>query len=198
MQLLIIRHGLPLKVVKKDNTPADPELSEIGKHQAQKLAQWLKNEKLDAIYCSPMKRARMTAEPLAALKGIQLQEEPGVAEFDRDSSEYVPMEELKETDPERYKELVTGGFEDQFDLTAFREKALASLEKIIGDNKGKQVAVVCHGGIINTFAANILGIDKHLFFPPEYTGINRFMIGGGHRTIICLNESAHLRDDIKF
>ena len=198
MELLIIRHGLPLRVIKEDNTAADPELSETGQQQAHKLAQWLKNEHLDAIYASPMKRALMTAEPLAVLKGIEIQIEPGVAEFDRQSSEYIPMEELKQTDPEYYKELVTGGFEKQFDLTSFREKALASVEKIITDNKGKKVAIVCHGGIINTFAANILGIEKQLFFPPEYTCINRFMIGGGHRTLISLNESAHLREDIEF
>jgi len=186
-----------MRVVKKDNTPADPELSETGKQQAIKLAQWLKNEKLDAIYSSPMRRARMTAEPLAEIKGIQIQEEPGVAEFDRQSSEYIPMEELKETDYDRWKELVDGGFEDMFDLESFRKNALESLENIIADNKGKNVAVVCHGGIINTFAAHVLGIDKHLFFPPEYTSISRFMAAGsGTKSIITLNESGHLRDDI--
>ncbi|MBT4643497.1 MAG: histidine phosphatase family protein [Deltaproteobacteria bacterium] len=199
MQLLIIRHGLPLRVVKEDNTPADPELSETGKQQAQKLAQWLKNEKLDAIYCSPMKRARMTAEPLAAIKEIQLQEEPGVAEFDQQSSEYIPMEELKKTDYKRWKELVDGAFEEMFDLESFRKKALDTLERIIAENKGKTVAVVCHGGIINTFAANVLGIDKHLFFPPEYTGISRFMAASsGQKSVITLNESGHLRDDIAY
>ena len=199
MELIIIRHGLPLRVEKKDNTPADPELSEIGKMQAQKLARWLENEKIDAIYCSPMMRARMTAEPLARLKNMEIIIEPDVAEFDRDSSEYVPMEELKETDYKRWKELVDGGFEEQYDLEEFRQKAVQSLERIISENRGRRVAVVCHGGIINAFAAYILGIKKQLFFPPEYTCINRFMAASsGEKSVISLNESGHLRDDLSY
>ncbi len=52
MELVIIRHGLPLRVENKDNTPADPELSETGIEQARRLSEWLKNETLDAsIHC---------------------------------------------------------------------------------------------------------------------------------------------------
>jgi len=199
MELIIIRHGLPLRVEKKDNTPADPELSETGKNQAKKLAQWLKNEKLDAIYSSPMMRAKMTAQPLAETQGLEIQIEPGVAEFDVKSSSYVPMEELKATDYERWKELVDGGFEDHYDLDAFRKKVVDCLEKIIAENRGKRVAVICHGGIINSFAAYILGIEKHMFFAPEYTCINRFMAASsGTKSVVSLNESGHLRDDLVF
>lgn len=92
MELIIIRHGLPLRIEKKDNTPADPGLSETGIHQAEKLAQWLKNEKIDAIYSSPMKRAKMAAQPLAELKRLEANIDPVLAEFDEKSFEYIPME----------------------------------------------------------------------------------------------------------
>ena len=145
-----------------------------------------------------MQRARMTAEPLAQLQGIKIIIENDVAEFDVKSSEYIPMEELQKTDPKRFKEFVSGEYEKQFDMESFRGKALDSLEKIIAAHKGKKVAVVCHGGIINIFAAHVLGIDKHLFFPPEYTSISRFMAASsGIKSVITLNESGHLRDDIE-
>jgi len=199
MELIIIRHGLPLRVKKKDNTPADPALSETGIEQSKKLSQWLKNERIDAIYCSPMKRAKMTAAPLGKLKGIEVKIDPGVAEFDMQSSEYVPLEELKETDYDRWKEFMEGGFEAAYDMEAFRQKVLDSLNRIIAENKGKRVAVICHGGIINIFAAHVLGIKKHLFFAPEYTAINRFRItSSGIKLLVCLNESGHLRDDLSF
>jgi probable phosphoglycerate mutase len=199
MELIIIRHGLPLRVEKKDNTPADPGLSETGIKQAEKLGQWLKNDKIDAIYSSPMKRARMTAEPLSKFKEIEVNIDPGLAEFDVQSSAYVPMEELRETDYERWKELVTGGFEAMYDLEAFRQKVLEGLDRIAAENKGKRVVVVCHGGLINTFAAHVLGIKKHLFFAPEYTSINRFLAASsGLKSLVCLNETGHLRDDLVF
>ena len=197
MELILIRHALPLRVEKKDGTPADPGLSETGIEQARKLAQWMATEKLDAIYSSPMNRAHMTAKLLAEAKGIEIILEPGVMEFDNRSSTYVPMEELRDKDYDRWRNLVTGGFEKLFNLGDFRKTVLDSLEKIILQNSGRRVAVVCHGGIINIWAAHVLGIDKFLFFAPEYTSINRFLASGkGQRSLASLNETAHLRDPI--
>ena len=41
MELILIRHGLPLQVETEDGTPADPPLSEVGHKQAQRMAKWL-------------------------------------------------------------------------------------------------------------------------------------------------------------
>ena len=196
MELLLIRHALPLRVEKQDGSPADPGLSQIGVEQARKLARWMESESLDAIYSSPMNRAQMTAKFVAEVKGFKINIEPGVAEFDNQSSVYVPMEEMKAKDYNRWLNLVSGGFENLFNLDNFRKNALNSLESIISQNSGKRVAVVCHGGIINIWAAHVLGIDKFLFFAPEYTSINRFFASGkGQRSVASLNETAHLRND---
>jgi len=197
MELILIRHALPLRIQKEDGTPADPGLSEKGIEQARRLARWMESEKLDAIYSSPMNRAQMTANFLAEIKGIEIKIEPGVAEFDNQSSTYVPMEELRAKYYDLWLDLVSGGFEKLFNLKDFRKTALDSLEKIIQQNSGKRVAVVCHGGIINIWAAHVLGIDKFLFFAPEYTSINRFLASGkGQRSVASLNETAHLRKDL--
>jgi probable phosphoglycerate mutase len=107
------------------------------------------------------------------------------------------MEELRAKDYKRWLELLEGGFSEQFDLASFKKTALDSIEKIIKENKGKRVAVVCHGGVINVWAAHVLGIDEYLFFAPEYTSINRFMASStGVRSLVSLNETGHLRDDL--
>ena len=194
MELILIRHALPLRIQKEDGTPADPGLSEKGIEQARRLARWMGSEKLEAIYSSPMNRAQMTAKFLADIQGIEVTIEPGVMEFDNQSSIYVPMEELKAKDYDRWLNLVSGGFEKLFNLSDFRKTVLESLGKIIQQHSGKRVAVVCHGGIINIWAAHVLGIDKFLFFAPEYTSINRFLASGkGQRSVASLNETAHLR-----
>ena len=195
MELLLIRHALPLRVEKQDGSPADPGLSETGIDQARKLARWMESERLEAIYSSPLSRAQMTAQFLAEVKGIEIHIEPGVAEFDNQSSVYVPMEELRAKDYEQWLKLVSGGFEERYNLKDFRKVAVSSIENIIAQNSGRRVAVVCHGGIINIWAAHVLGIDKFLFFAPEYTSINRFLASGkGQRSVASLNETAHLRD----
>jgi probable phosphoglycerate mutase len=78
-------------------------------------------------------------------------------------------------------------------LEAFRAKVIKSIERIITANKGRKVAVVCHGGIINIWAAHILGLEKSLFFKPDYTSINRFMASSsGIHSLVSLNETGHL------
>ena len=54
--------------------------------------------------------------------------------------------------------------------------------------------MVCHGGVINAWAAEVLGIEPRLFFDPTYTSINRFVAArSGERSLVSLNEAAHLR-----
>ena len=61
MKLILIRHGLPVR----SDSSADPPLAPQGARQAGQMARWLKDEGIDALYSSPMRRARETADPLA-------------------------------------------------------------------------------------------------------------------------------------
>jgi probable phosphoglycerate mutase len=54
---------------------------------------------------------------------------------------------------------------------------------------------VCHGGVINAWAAHLLGLPRVLFFSPHYTSLNRFVAASsGQRSVVSLNETGHLRD----
>jgi probable phosphoglycerate mutase len=156
----------------------------------------LAHERVDALYASPMLRAHQTAEPLARAKQLELVLEPGVAELDESSSIYIPLDELKASDPARWRALVQGGLYAGIDLTAFQSRVTATLERIIAAHPGQRVAVVCHGGVINGWARHVLRIadPNPLFFDPAYTSINRFLAAkSGERSLVSLNEAAHLR-----
>jgi len=194
MELLAIRHGLPLRIERNDGEAADPELSELGHRQAERVADWLKDEPIAAIYASPLHRAHQTAMPLAAALGLSIHSDPGIVEFDPDAQSYIPLEELKATDPEAWRALVQGGLYAEIDFDGFRKTVVSSFERIIAANPSKVVAVFCHGGVINSWSGHILGIDTPLFFDPTYTSINRSLAASsGERMVVSLNESAHLR-----
>jgi probable phosphoglycerate mutase len=195
MELIMIRHGLPLRVEKEDGSAADPQLSKTGIEQAEKLANCMRNESLDALYCSPLMRARMTADPLAAVKNLEIQIEPDIAEYDKDKSSYIPVEELKEKDPERWKRLVAEGSSlSAQEMEVFRKRVLESLEKIIAENRGKKAVLVCHAGVINVWTSHVLETKRTMLFLPEYTSINRFMASStGAVSVKSLNEAGHLR-----
>ena len=192
VELLIIRHGLPVRIDDAQG-PADPELSELGHEQARRVADWLRPEKITAVYTSPMRRARQTAAPLAEVLGLEPVVDDEVAEFDRAQHFYIPLEELKAAKDPRYDALMRGESMDEVDPFTFREVVTVAIERIIESNPGGTVAIVCHGGVINAYASHVLGIEFPLFFQPTYTSVNRFLASSaGHRSVASLNEAGHL------
>lgn len=194
MEIVLVRHGLPIRLETGDGSPADPPLSDEGQRQADAVGRWLEQEAFDAVYVSPMRRARETAQPYLERAGLEPRVEPRVAEFDRDADRYVPMEELKRTDYEAWKALAQGGYEALPNFVAFQREVLEALREIAGRHVGERVLVVCHGGVINVWAGDVIGIGPRLFFEPGYTSINRFQVArSGERSVASLNELAHLR-----
>ncbi len=190
MELILVRHGRPEQVANVDGG-ADPVLTEIGHRQARAAAAWLGAEDLDAIYVSPMARARQTSEPLERLTGLTATVVEGVKEYDAEHHSYTPVEVLRQ-DKEAWRKFVAQ--ENQTERGEWVDAVAASIEDLIGQHRGERIAVVCHGGVINAWATTTLGIGPKMFFNPDYTSINRFMAASsGERSIISLNETAHLR-----
>ena len=197
MQLVLIRHGLPERVERTDGAPADPPLCPAGRDQAERVGAWLREERFDRIYSSPLRRALETAEPLAGFVGLEVEPLAAVAEMDAASPTYVPLDELKRTDYAAWRAAVDGGLVAEVDVPHFLATVRAGLEQVIADNPGRRVAVACHAGVINAWAGHVLGLERgedFLFFEPQYTSVNRFFAAsGGERSIGSLNETAHLR-----
>ncbi len=196
MELLLIRHALPVRRELTEGR-ADPELSEAGHQQAVHLATYLAGERIDAVYASPMLRAHQTALPLAESQRLEVVIDEGVAEYDRDATWYVPVEELKAAGDPRWQEMLDGTWHTSLDIDPyeFRDNAYSAVERIVDANPSRKVAVVCHGGVINAYFSRILDLDDPSgFFYPNYTSIHRVMAArSGERSILTLNETAHLR-----
>ncbi len=190
MELIIVRHGRPERIENADG-PADPPLTEAGHRQAAAVAEWLRSEQIDRIVVSPMQRARQTAAPIEAALGLTAEVVDGVREFDDDHNAYIPMEEMR-ADKEAWRNWLTEMAETNRD--AFRSEVLDALKIVAAENRGRRVAVVCHGGVINIWAADVLGLSDQMFFAPDYTSINRFMVAStGERSVVSLNDIGHLR-----
>lgn len=189
----MVRHGLPVRVLRADG-PADPGLGDEGRMQADRLAAHLRSEDVDALVSSPLRRAMETAEPIARALGIDVQVVDDLAEVDRYSSSYIPMEELRRD--ENLWATIAADNEDGVRETkeAFRARVIAAVEKIIETNVGGRVVVVSHGGVINAYLGHVLGIGRELWFEPRYTSVSRVLASRrGHRNVESLNELAHLR-----
>ena len=192
MELILVRHGLPERV-ELARGRADPALSDTGWQQARQVGKWLSREPIEAVYTSPLRRAIETAQPLAESQGQRPVIHESVAEYDRDASHYIPMEELKREDYPAWKAFVDGGYGDEVDMAEFAMRVSRGLEEIIGANAGRRVAVFCHGGVVNVWTTKVLGMAPSLFIDVAYGSISRFLCAStGERNVRSLNETGHL------
>ncbi len=140
---------------------SDPPLNETGRAQARALAERLAAEKLDAVYSSPLQRARETAEIVAAPHGLPVQVEPGLMEVDVGSWSGLTRAELEEHDREALRSWLdhgpgwTGG--ETYEQMA--ERVVHALERIEAEHPDGRVLLVTHGGSLRAVQAHALGIS---------------------------------------
>ena len=198
MDLYIVRHGRPIRqVVKEEGGVADPELSEIGMMQAERVADLLEPMAIDHIVSSTMLRARQTAAPLAARLGMDVETIDDIKESDHRSHAYVPSEEIRPDDPDtaHYFEgdLMDTIFSDGYE--GFEARVRRGFDHIIEANRSKRVAVFCHGMVTNVFVKTILEFENLFALLPDYCGVTRVKASSdGTRTVKSMNETYHVRD----
>lgn len=196
MRLILVRHALPHRGEAGVNGVADPGLTELGRRQAARVVGAVDGERIEAIYTSPQRRARETAEPLAAALGVAATVTPGLAEYDSGDRHYVPVHEMAEADPAAWARMLAGQLPEHVDLEAFRMRVDGALGTIADAHPGA-ATVVCfaHAGTINVYLATLLGLARPLSFPLDYAGITRVTLSrGGRRSVRTVNEIAHVAD----
>lgn len=194
-ELLLVRHALPVGGVM------DPDLSETGVAQAEMLADWLRGERIDAVYTSPYRRALSTAAPVEQRLGLRAQVVEDLREWDQEVSSpqvYTPLEEFDPADP-RAIAIAEGRYEDfvpELDLPAFRDRAQRAVDSLFAAHRSGRIVAVSHGGVINAYLAVILESPKLFWFNPGYTSISRVRrTPSGTVVVEAVNETAHLVAD---
>ncbi|WP_233159590.1 histidine phosphatase family protein [Pseudonocardia sp. MH-G8] len=203
VQLVLVRHALPERIHPSDAAvadrpggPADPSLTPLGERQAQRLVDALARDEIAGIYTSPLARARETAAPLAAALGVEPVVVDELREYDADSSHYVPVHEMPRLDPAAWQRMLAGLLPESVDLPAFTRRIAGGFERVVAAHPGRETAVVvAHAGVVNTWLAHLLGLDRPLVFPLDYTGVTRVLAGrDGRRVVRTVNETAHVAD----
>jgi probable phosphoglycerate mutase len=197
VELLLVRHAEPVRIPpgRTAGAPADPPLTPAGRAQAARLAAWWRPGEIDHVVTSPRARAYPTAEPLAERLGCGLEVIDGLREYDAAADHYLPVEELRARRDDRWQAMVEGRWEDYGgeDPGAFTARVRDVLGALVGAHPGRRVAVVCHGGVINVYLADVLGLARPLWFEPAYTSVSRVRANrDGVRSVVSVNETAHL------
>lgn len=157
-RLILVRHGEPDDGNPLD--PGDPPLTGEGALQARRVAELLAGDGIDRIVSSPQRRARLTAEPLAALIDLPVEIVDGLAEVDLHTDRYRSPETIKREYPDRWTEFLAspaaffGKDEAEFNATVLRacEQLLASRARVI--------AVFSHGTPVKVLVQHALRLES--------------------------------------
>jgi len=97
LKLILVRHGETLW--NRENRVqgfSDIELSDLGIMQAQRLAQCLKDEKIEAIYASTLKRAHRTAEIIGSYHEVGIEADADLRELNQGDFEGFNFRQLRD------------------------------------------------------------------------------------------------------
>lgn len=154
------------------------------------MAQFLSPERIDALYVSPQQRAIDTAAPLAEAFDHSPTIVDGIAEFDLGHPSYIPGEERGPMTKDEIDWLTAKLVADDF-----RNRVHDAVGSIIESHPGETVAAVCHGGVISTILADLLGVDPMTYFDSKYTSVTRIRASQeGRKSMMSFNECHWLRD----
>lgn len=202
-QLVLVRHAEPLAATVEPGGPdegvgADPGLSDRGVAQADRFASWLagapERDDVAEVVTSTMRRARETAAPAVRLLGVA---EPAavedLCEFDRGRASYRPVHERDEAD-EDWRSIRAGRFPAYVDGPAFTTRVVEALDAIAARQDPRATAVVvCHAGVVNTYLAAVLGLERPLTFPLHHTSVSRVLVSRSRaRRVSSINETQHV------
>ncbi len=179
----------------------DPPLSVQGKQQARLVGERLSTVHLDAIFASPLRRAVQTAEEIARHHRLKLQKDDGLREVEvfrdlppeKTVREFLGDEMLQAVRLRMLNERSWDVYPYSESSYDFRKRAINAVEAAIAANTGERVAIVCHGGVINSYVGHIIGTPYDMFFRPAHTAINVVAVGGARRVLRTLNDIHHLR-----
>lgn len=161
--LIFVRHGeSESNRAKRFTGQMDIPLTELGRKQAQKTADYLRSVPLTAIYSSDLCRAMQTAEPTARIHGLPIRPDAELRELHCGKWEGVAYDTVAELYPE---DMAT--WNDHFgnarptggeSIPELADRVSRAVEKIVRENVGGCVAVFGHGAGLRVLRCRWLGL----------------------------------------
>jgi broad specificity phosphatase PhoE len=179
---------------------SDIKLSDEGRAQAQALAGVLRSESFDRAYASDLSRAQETARYIADPRGLHVETDVRLREFDFGAWEGLTWDEIVK----RWPHLRDIGWTD---AKAYEPEGgehftavCARVEAFLRDVRGsgaERVLVVTHAGVLHAVLAvlaDALGETREEALGRAFSpaSITRIAMEGDRARLITVNDVAHL------
>jgi broad specificity phosphatase PhoE len=206
-QVVLIRHGhtagnYPGPATRMSGW-TDLPLTEQGRHQTQLLCRRLRaGAPFDAIYTSPLQRARDTAQPLVAAGLGLLRVERALGEIHCGEADGLPVGEVQRRFPRHWEANLR---QDDADFRwpggesyrEFRERCLGALDAIAAAHPGGRVAVVTHAGVVTQVVGASRGAHpaRWELFRVANTALTELTWHAQSALVVSLDDHTHLLEE---
>ena len=164
VKVILVRHGETdwNKVKRIQGSASDTPLSETGKRQAEGVALKLKEEKIQAIYSSPLQRAMHTAQAIARYHHLEVLPDPHLKEINVGNLEGVLAADLRS----RFDEYICKYDHDHHllklpggeSLQDVQERAWSTVEGFVDTHSKGTIVVVSHYFVIMSIICKVINL----------------------------------------
>jgi probable phosphoglycerate mutase len=200
-EIVLVRHGETIPAVSGEEFDlldghGDPPLAPEGREQAERVAERLAGEEIDAIYVTTLRRTSETAAPLAARVGLTPIVEADLREVhlgEWEGGRY--REHVAERHPlarELYRQqrwdVIPGAESNE----AFAARLRAGISRMAAAHPGRRIVAVAHGGTIGMILSIASGSRPFAFIGADNGSISRIVVVGDTWLVRGFNEVWHL------
>jgi broad specificity phosphatase PhoE len=200
-EIILVRHGeTEWNTSEIFRGRTDIDLNETGLRQAELLGKYLRDEKIDHIYSSPLKRAVKTAEAIAKHQKTGVNIVENLIDFDCGEWQGLTVEEVKEKDDVLYQDWldtpeqmrIPGGETLEDVLNRAMPFVVGSVMKC----REGTIALVSHRVVHKVLICALLKLDNSHFWDIRIDNgaITRFAYDGNHAVLTSHNDTSYLKE----
>ena len=201
--IFLIRHGeTAWNAERRLQGHIDITLNDAGRRQAGALAMALSGAPLAAVIASDLQRARETAQAVAGQHDLPVQMDRQLRERCYGGFEGMLYADIAQRYPHEYAAwqgrdidaVMPPGAHVAESFRQFYARTLAALHHWARQYKGKTIAVVAHGGVLECIYRVALGLplDCARDFEIRNASINRFSVVDGKLSLAHWGDVEHL------
>lgn len=163
-RLYLVRHGATeLTTEDRFSGAVGVDLTDVGRHQVQRLSARLAAGEFAAVYASPLSRTVETAAILARPHGLEVTAADGLREISHGRWEGLTRREVEQRFPGEYASWEADPFtfapEQGESGLAVMARALPVIREIVVRHQDRNVLVVSHKATLRLVISSLLGFD---------------------------------------
>lgn len=200
IRIILVRHGeTAWNKEGKFQGRLDIDLNDVGRAQAKKLAEALRDVHIDTIYSSPLKRSMDTANAIAEWHSLPVVKAEEFNEIDHGSWEGMHLDAVIDAHGALYDTWLNNPHEAKMpggeELSDIRERAVRKLTEILaGTPDGTTLLIAGHDATNKVVLCYALGLDNSHFWQIKQGNASVSILEYEDKVfrLTLLNDTCHL------